>query len=214
MGLTSPMLGLAFYAQGILNWLHNHRHCSRCGHATEIRQAGFSRQCLNSECGKVSYPKIDPAVIFSVINTSAAEQRILLGRQPTWDPMRYAVIAGFVEPGETLEDAVRREAYEETGLVLESVDYVGSQSWPFPDSLMVGFTATTTQNEIVLADQELEHAAWFSATEIENRLREGSLKMPFPISISRYLIDIWFTAQRGYPLNDIVGWAGDATTSM
>ena len=194
---------IMFYAQGLLNWLRNHAFCSRCGHDTEVIEAGHGRRCVNIQCAKTAYPKIDPAVIFSIVNDSGPESKILLGRKSIWDENRYSVIAGFVEPGEMLEDAVRREAYEETGVKVYGVKYMGSQPWPFPDALMLGFCALTRDYEITLVDQELEHAAWFSASEMETALREGNLKMPFEISIAWCLIDHWFQEQKGYSVKSI-----------
>lgn len=194
---------LMFYAQGILNWLQNHAFCSRCGSDTEVINAGHGRECKNSSCGKTLYPKIDPAVIFSIINNSGPESKILLGRQKSWEKNRYSVVAGFVEPGESLEGAVRREALEETGLKLDRVDYVASQAWPFPDSLMMGFSAECSQQDITLVDEELEAADWFSASDIEAGLKNGLLKLPFNISISWHLINRWFRAEAGYSLKAI-----------
>ena len=194
---------IMFYAQGLLNWLRNHAFCSRCGHDTEIIEAGHARRCNNAQCAKTAYPKIDSAVIFSVINNTGPESKILLGRKSVWDENRYSVIAGFVEPGEMLEDAVRREAYEETGVKVYGVQYMGSQPWPFPDALMLGFSAQTSDHEITLVDNELEHAAWFTANEMETALRQGKLKMPFAISIAWCLIDHWFQAQKGYSIKSI-----------
>lgn len=197
-------LGLMFYAQGVLNWSHNHAFCSRCGSETTIINVGHARQCKNRGCAKVLYPKIDPAVIFSIINNKEAEPKILLGRQKAWDEYRYSVIAGFVEPGETLEQAVKREALEETGLKVNNIEYVASQPWPFPDSLMLGFSAECSEQRITLVDQELEKAEWFSAQEIEKRIKSGRLKMPFEVSISWHLINRWFNEQAGYSLESFL----------
>lgn len=196
-------LGLMFYAQGLLNWHQNHGFCSRCGGDMKIIEAGHARQCANPNCTKVLYPKIDPAVIFSIVNNTGAESKILLGRQKKWDENRYSVIAGFVEPGETLEDAVRREAWEETGLEVIQVEYFASQSWPFPDSLMLGFSCQTAQHSIRLIDHELETADWFTADQVESRISAGELKMPFNVSISWHLIDRWFKVQTGYSLASV-----------
>lgn len=195
------LLSLMFYAQGLFNWHQNHSYCSRCGGTMAMVQAGHARQCRNRSCARLSYPKIDPAVIFSIVNQADTDARILLGRQAKWEAKRYSVIAGFVEPGETLEHAVRREALEETGIGLDRVEYVSSQPWPFPDSLMVGFSCTTQQEAIHLVDQELESAAWFRVSDIEDQVRAGSLKLPNQVSLSWHLIDRWFSAERGYSLN-------------
>ena len=196
-------IGLLFYAQGILNWHQSHAFCANCGSSTKVTQAGHARKCVNDHCDREHYPRISPAVIFPIINKNGAEQKILLARQPGWDEGRHSVIAGFAEPGESLEDTVRREAYEETGLVVKNVEYVDSQPWPFPGALMVGFVCETDQTEIHLLDQELESAHWFSADELEAKLKSGELKMPFDVSISWHLIDRWFIEQKGYSVNDI-----------
>lgn len=191
------------YAQGILNWLRNHAFCSRCGSDTTIIEAGHGRRCNNTQCARLSYPKIDPAVIFSIVNNTGPESKILLGRKSIWDEDRYSVIAGFVEPGETLEDAVRREAYEETGVRVDGVEYIGSQPWPYPDSLMLGFCAETSEHEITLIDQELEKATWFTTGELEEGIKTQRFKMPFRVSIAWQLIDRWFTAQKGYSVASV-----------
>jgi NAD+ diphosphatase len=201
--VSGPDAEMMVYAQGLLNWLRNHAFCSRCGSDTTIIEAGHGRRCNNTQCAKVSYPKIDPAVIFSIVNNTGTESRILLGRKAIWDENRYSVIAGFVEPGETLEDAVRREAYEETGVKVDRVEYIDSQPWPFPDSLMLGFSAQTSEHLITLIDQELEKAAWFTASEIEEGIKTQMFKMPFRISIAWRLIDSWFTAQKGYSVTTV-----------
>ena len=197
-------LGMLFYSQGLLNWHYNHQFCALCGNKTEILQSGHSRKCINSKCEKEHFPRIEPAVIFTIINSSDNVQRILLARQASWDKNRYSVLAGFVEPGESLEDAVKREAYEEVGLKVNRVEYAGSQPWPFPGSLMVGFNCYSEQETITLIDQELEHAGWYSADELEVSLTNGDLKMPFSVSISWFLIDQWFMQQKGYSLESLV----------
>lgn len=194
---------LLFYAQGVLNWHQRHKFCSYCGSETAIIQSGHTRQCCTSSCAKILYPKLDPAVIFSITNNSGAASKILLGRQAAWDEFRYSVIAGFVEPGESLEAAVKREAIEETGLKVDQIQYIASQSWPFPDSLMLGFSTETTQHEISLADQELETADWFSAQDIKTKIETGTLQMPFKVSISWHLIDRWYIQQTGHSLASV-----------
>ncbi|MDH5433589.1 MAG: NAD(+) diphosphatase, partial [Gammaproteobacteria bacterium] len=136
--LTENILSLLFYAQGLNNWHHNNPFCSQCGSQTEIKQFGHVRQCLNGDCQKEHFPRTDPAVIFTIINKQQKDERILLARQGSWDENRYSVVAGFVEPGESLEDAVRREALEEVGVHVFNVKYQMSQPWPFPASIMLG----------------------------------------------------------------------------
>lgn len=194
-------LGLLYYSQGMLNWHLNHSFCSNCGSSTHITHSGHERKCNNPQCNRSHYPKIDPAVIFSIINNTGPESKILLARQSSWDKNRHSVIAGFVEPGETLVDTVKREASEETGLMVRNVKYVDSQPWPFPGQIMMGFSCETDQWNINLMDNELESASWFSAREIEPKVNSGELKMPFRASISWHLINCWFTHQTGYSLN-------------
>ncbi|TQV87477.1 NAD(+) diphosphatase [Aliikangiella coralliicola] len=200
---TDYHLGLLFYSKGLLNWHHNHQYCAKCGSETSITQSGHARKCANSKCAKEHFPRIEPAVITAISNNQDSEAKLLLARQSEWPEKRYSVIAGFAEPGESLEAAVKREALEEVGLVIDKVDYFASQPWPFPSSLMVGFKSVTSQTEITLIDQELEKAQWFTAKEIESEIKSGNLLMPYSVSISWYLIDDWFKQQTGYSLRDI-----------
>jgi len=193
-------LSLFFHAQGMIHWHRHHAFCPACGSPTRVFEAGHARRCINSDCARPQYPKLDPAVIFSIENKNGAESRLLLGRKKQWDEYRYSVVAGFVEPGETLEDAVRREAYEETGLKVAHVEYLASQPWPFPDALMLGFHCETSDEVITLVDQELDSARWFSAIEIEHDLQGGNFKMPFAFSIAWHLINRWFQQQTGHAL--------------
>jgi NAD+ diphosphatase len=140
---------------------------------------------MNEDCGRIIFPRVDPAIIVLV----ADGRRCLLGRQSTWPEGRYSTIAGFVEPGESLEDAVRRETYEETNIHVGKISYHSSQPWPFPAALMLGFVAEAESSDIVLNDGELEDARWFTRKE----LRSGFPKLPFQISIARRLVDDWLT---------------------
>jgi NAD+ diphosphatase len=141
------------------------------------------RICGNDKCGAQIFPRVDPAIIVLVSN----DEQCLLGRQSNWPEDRYSTIAGFVEPGESLEDAVRREVAEETNIEVGEVHYHSSQPWPFPSSLMLGFTAEATSDEIQLNDGELEDAQWFTRKE----LRSGFPKLPYRLSIARRLVDNW-----------------------
>jgi len=182
--LPASEAALLSYARALNLWRANHRYCGRCGAPTISVRAGHARCC--SACDHESFPRIDPAIIVLVHDG----ERALLGRQSTWPPNRYSTIAGFVEPGETLEDAVRREVDEETGIRVTSIDYQSSQPWPFPSSLMLGFRAEGIYAEPTLHDGELEDARWFSRAE----LRASAVLLPPPETISRRLINSWLDA--------------------
>jgi NAD+ diphosphatase len=173
--------GLLAYARALNLWRANHRYCSRCGGVMHSCRAGHLRHC--HACGYESFPRLDPAIIVLVHDGDA----VLLGRQAGWAPGRYSTIAGFVEPGESLEDAVRREVHEEAGIAARAITYHSSQPWPFPASLMLGFTAEATIAPPVLHDGELEDARWFH----REQLLRGEVGLPPPVSISRRLIDSW-----------------------
>jgi NAD+ diphosphatase len=163
-------------------WRARHRYCGICASTLVAERAGHVMRCL--KCGHESFPRIDPAIIVLV----ADGDRCLLGRQASWPPGRYSTIAGFVEPGESLEDAVAREVLEETAVRVRSVNYHSSQPWPFPSSLMVGFHATADSSQPVQVTNELEHARWFTRQELT---QEGSLLLPPSQSISYRLITTW-----------------------
>ena len=177
--------GLLAYARALAIWRSNNSHCGRCGGETVTTRAGHAREC--SRCGHETFPRIDPAIIVLV----QSGDRVLLGRQPSWPPRRYSTIAGFVEPGESLEDAVRREIYEETGVSTTRVRYHSSQPWPFPSSLMLGFIAEGMDTEPHTRDGELEDARWFDRAQ----LTSGEILLPPRESISRRLVDHWLLAQ-------------------
>lgn len=188
--LSDSQSYLANVAIGIEHWHNTHQYCGFCGHATYSKLAGFVRQCSNPQCAKEHYPRTDAAVICAI----TYQDKLLLGRQAQWPEHRYSVIAGFVEPGESLEQAVAREANEETGLTVSDIQYVSSQPWPFPQSLMTGFTAKANHPDISLKDKELEHAAWFTRDEINELKDRGKLFLPYKYSISRTLIERWRNA--------------------
>lgn len=190
---------LAAQAKAMIHWHRQHRFCGRCGSPTEVDEGGYVRRCTNATCGQVHFPRVDPAII--VLVTSG--EQCLLGRQARWPEGRYSNIAGFVEPGESLETAVAREVWEETGIRIQSVRYHSSQPWPFPQSLMVGFTAEAGSTEIKLNDGELEDAKWFTRDSIRTGLRSESLGLPSPYSISFHLIEDWFEAGRIGALRDL-----------
>ena len=151
--------------------------------------------CSDPACGNLTFPRTDPAIIVII----EKDGRCVLGRQAAWPPKRFSVIAGFVEPGESLEGAVRRETLEETGLIVGEVSYRASQPWPFPCSIMLGFSAEALTDEIVLNDRELEDARWFTSRELREAVGLGEVVLPPPFSISHALIAEWMESQ-GEPL--------------
>ena len=177
---------LLAYATAVLGWHANHRFCARCGHATEPTAAGHERHCPN--CGATHHPRTDPVVIMLVEDGD----RVLLGRQARWPEGRYSALAGFVEPGESLEEAVAREVAEESGVQVTGVRFRSSQPWPFPASLMVGFHASYAGGEAGVRDAELEDVRWFTREEVEQAVRgQSELHLPPPVAIARRLIDEW-----------------------
>jgi NAD+ diphosphatase len=176
--------GLLAFARAMAYWHERHRFCGACGSPAESREAGHVRACTG--CGALHFPRTDPAVIVRVEHRG----RCLLGRQASWDPGVYSVLAGFLEPGESLEDAVAREVLEEAGVRVRDVRYHSSQPWPFPASIMVGFTARTDSAELKV-DDELEDARWFSRAGARRALAAGTLRMPSRYSISYRLIEEW-----------------------
>jgi NAD+ diphosphatase len=178
--------GLAVHAVGLAEWLRAHRHCPRCGGRLEVGQAGHVLTC--AACGRQQFPRTDPAVIMLVTDG----ERALLGRQAAWPPGRYSTLAGFVEPGESLEDAVRREVAEEVGVTVGEVRYFGNQPWPLPASLMVGFFARAESTEIRVDEDEIEAARWFTREQMREEAEAGTLELPGGISISRSLVEAWY----------------------
>ncbi len=180
---------LLAYARAIVTWHLRNRFCGICGGVTRSERGGHQRRCVNPACNAQHFPRTDPAIIVLVTRGS----RCLLA---VWTPGRYSTIAGFVEPGESLEQAVAREVLEETGIRLASVTYHSSQPWPFPASIMLGFTARAATSRIRLNDGELEAARWFTRAELEAGLHAGMLSLPSPFSIAHRLITDWFEAVR------------------
>ena len=188
------------YAKALFHWHHAHQYCGFCGSETKPAQAGHVRQCMNSACGKTHFPRTDPAIIVAVTRG----ERCLFGRQPSWPPRRYSVIAGFVEPGESIEQAVVREVMEETDIVIDTVKYRSSQPWPFPGSIMLGFWATAGTERISLNDGELQEAHWRCPSEVVEGLLEGSFLLPPRLSIAYRLIEEWFDSHSREPLADVI----------
>ncbi|MBT5415449.1 MAG: NAD(+) diphosphatase [Rhodospirillaceae bacterium] len=189
-GLLDPTEGnLLAYARGLAYWHERHRFCAVCGHPAESKDAGHIRRCTNPDCKAPHFPRTDPAVIMLV--SDAADERCLLGQAPRFIPGMYSTLAGFVEPGESLEEAVAREVLEESGVPVTNVRYHSSQPWPFPASIMLGFYATATATEITLDKDELADAVWKTREELRNSPEDDSFRLPRGISIARRLIDDW-----------------------
>jgi NAD+ diphosphatase len=172
----------------LANWHRRHRFCANCGTATIVHEGGYMRGCPN--CGASHFPRLDPVVIMLVEH----DGRLLLGRRHSWPPQRYSALAGFVSPGESVEEAVVREVFEESGISAHSPRFVASQPWPFPSSLMLGFHALSDGGDPFPRDQELEDVRWFTTEEVRGALDEdahGPLKLPPSVAIARFLIDAW-----------------------
>ena len=175
-------------ALSLANWHRRHAFCSVCGQVTRPNRGGWSRACAG--CGGEHYPRSDPVVIM----LAEHEDRLLLGRQPQYPPGRYSALAGFVEPGETIEAAVARELAEEAGIAVHDVRYLASQPWPFPSSLMIGAIATANSDALLVDHQELEDARWFRRAEVEEALDAGpgaTFVAPPRFAIARSLLERW-----------------------
>jgi NAD+ diphosphatase len=184
--IASDEASLAVHAIGIARWHQNHQHCARCGHLTDVAEAGHVRICPS--CGAHHFPRTDPAVIMLITDD---QDRAVLGRQPSWPEGRFSTLAGFVEPGESLADAVRREVKEEVGLEVGDVSYAGSQPWPFPSSLMLGFFGRALTSDIAVDEHEIAEARWFTREEVTELTSSSELLLPPNVSISRWLLEQW-----------------------
>lgn len=186
--------GLSVEAVALAGWHATHRRCGRCGEPTAVVQAGWARHCPVD--ARETYPRTDPAVIMAVVDDA---DRLLLGHAATWPEGRFSTLAGFVEAGEALEDTVRREVAEETGVVVGAapgdVVYRGSQAWPFPASLMLGFRARAVATAVRTDDEEVTDARWFSREELSAAVTAGEIGLPGRHSIARALIEEWFGGQ-------------------
>lgn len=185
--LARPDGALLAYARGITHWHARHRFCGVCGSPTRSEEGGHVRRCLKPECDATHFPRTDPAVIMLVTDGD----RALLGRQKVWLPGMHSTLAGFVEPGESLEEAVAREVREETGITIDEVTYHSSQPWPFPASIMLGFTARAVTTEVRVDAEELEAARWFDREFILGHSDDDTFRLPRRDSIARRLIEDW-----------------------
>ncbi|WP_459982331.1 NAD(+) diphosphatase [Nocardioides sp. AN3] len=184
---------LVLHALGLAEWLHATRFCPRCGGPLSPRASGHQLICSD---GHLQFPRTDPAVIMliSTGESGSDEELCLLGRQRVWPEGRFSTLAGFCEPGESLENAVRREVAEETGVIVGEVSYFGNQPWPLPASLMLGFLGRATSTSIKVDDDEIAEAAWFSREELRAAAESGEIRLPGAVSISRSLIEAWYGA--------------------
>lgn len=185
--LTAAEAGAAAEAKGVIGWHATHRFCAMCGAATEPGDAGWRRVC--PACGAQHFPRTDPVVIMLIVSGEA----LLVGRSPGWPPGMFSLLAGFMEPGESIEAAVRREVFEETGVPVGAVGYLASQPWPFPSSLMIGCRGEADGREIVLDPAELEEAQWISRETALAALGgdDPALRLARRGSIARFLIERW-----------------------
>lgn len=188
------------HARGMVYWHSRHGFCGVCGAPTESKHSGHERKCVNPDCGISHFPRTDPAIIVLVYRTDVPGGACLLGRHARWPFGMYSTLAGFVEPGETLEQAVSREVFEEAGIETTNVNYLASQPWPFPSSLMLGFHAEATSFDINIDDEELSDCRWFTRDELRGMkewldAKDDELRLPRKDSISRWLIQQWFDAE-------------------
>ncbi|MDH2415197.1 NAD(+) diphosphatase [Nocardioides sp. CER19] len=184
---------LVLHALGMAEWLHATRFCPRCGGPLSPRASGHQLICSD---GHQQFPRTDPAVIMLITTgePGTADERCLLGRQKVWPEGRFSTLAGFCEPGESLENSVRREVAEETGVRVGEVSYFGNQPWPLPASLMLGFTGRADSTEIRVDDDEIAEARWLTRAELEQAATSGEIQLPGAVSISRSLIETWYGA--------------------
>lgn len=190
--------GVLAYAKALHYWQHRHHFCGVCGSPNRLQSAGHKMVCSNEECARQSFPRIDPAIIVLVTHENAC----LLGRNAGWPARRFSTLAGFVEPGESLEDAVVREVYEESRVRLKEIRYISSQPWPFPASSMCGFYAEAESRDCMASD-ELEELRWFTVDELTAAVEDGSVLLSAPVSIAFRLIADWYKQQGGRDLDQL-----------
>lgn len=188
--LGSAELATYGTARALVDWHARHRYCARCGCPTVLAKGGWQRSCTNDVCKGEHFPRVDPVTIMLVEH----DGRLLLGRQPRFPPRRFSALAGFVEPGESIEEAVAREVLEEAGVTVRDVRYVGSQPWPFPSSLMIGCHSLADNPELKVDRTELEEADWFTREEVAAAMsgsEDGRFIAPPPQAIAHHLLKWW-----------------------
>jgi NAD+ diphosphatase len=195
-----PAADLAIYggAKALVDWHARHRFCARCGHATVLGKGGWQRNCTNGACKAEHFPRVDPVTIMTV----ECEGKLLLGRQPRFPPRSFSALAGFVEPGESIEEAVAREVHEEAGVRVRDVAYVASQPWPFPSSLMIACHAYADDPAITIDTTELDDARWFTREEVAQAMAavasgikddDAAFVAPPPFAVAHHLLKWWLT---------------------
>ena len=192
--LSPPDLAIYGGARSLVDWHARHKFCARCGARTTLTKGGWQRNC--ESCQAQHFPRTDPVTIMLVEN----EGRLLLGRQPRFPPRSFSALAGFVEPGETIEEAVAREVWEEAGLRVRDVQYIATQPWPFPSQLMIGCYSQTDDTEVTLDVEELEEARWFTREEVAQAMEtignnDGPFNAPPPAAIAHSLLRWWLEAR-------------------
>ena len=193
-GLISEFdMEVSLHAVALANWHRSHTHCARCGAPTSVAQGGAIRTCDKDK--SEHYPRTDSAVIVLVRDH---DDRILLGHQPVWPEGRFSCFAGFLEPGETFEQCVHREVLEESGVAVREINYLGSQPWPFPASIMIAFEAVIDDPTAARPDgEEIVEVRWYSRAQLRAAMEDGSLLLPPKISVARKMIERWFGAEHG-----------------
>jgi NAD+ diphosphatase len=201
-------------ARSLVDWHQRHRFCAQCGSRTEMAEAGYTRRCTNAACNAAHFPRTDPVVIMLAVHRDAqtGEEKVLLGRQGRMPPGMYSALAGFMEPGESIEEAVRREIEEESGVITGAVRYLVSQPWPFPSSLMIGCIAEALDDRITVDQDELEDAQWFTRDQAMAMLERGKQRlaptdpppadnpqnepwMPPPLSLAHQIARRWLAGE-------------------
>lgn len=202
MHLAADDAAVLAYARAMVYWQRQHRHCGRCGAPTRATHAGHVLRC--DPCDKEHYPRTDPSMLVLV----AAGERCLLGRQRGWPEGMWSILAGFVEPGESIEDAVIREVWEEARITVTGMRYFASQPWPFPASVLLGFHATAEPETPQVEQDELEAADWFSRTQIAEGVEAGALRLPPPFTLSYRLLEAWYDQAAETPLRQLLDATG------
>jgi len=197
--MAAKHAGILAYAKAMHYWQHRHAFCGVCGSPNLLRSAGHRMVCSNEECARESFPRIDPAIIVLITHRDSC----LLGRNAKWRPKHFSTLAGFVEPGESLEDAVVREVYEEVQVHLENIRYVSSQPWPFPASAMCGFYAEAVDRNSGVSD-EVEETRWFTVESLAQAVLQDEVRLSPPVSIAFRLLADWFRKNGGGSLEELV----------